>query len=287
FIVDYTTGLAAKDKTKSEKAVNDLLAYADDFGAFLNSANPNLPKAAVSDLVKTHIVTLKDVIDAQAAGDYVKAYTATRKAFAHMDLIANALAGAIAKQFPDKFDGNADAGGSKLRSALTLTLSEHSFLVTVATAAAFGARDADFKAAADSLDGNSIDLSKAIGSVYGDAAEKAFLPLWRKHIGFVVDYTAGLAIKDKNKSDKAVNDLLAYADDFGAFLNSANPNLPKAAVSDLVKTHIVTLKDVIDAQAAGDYSKAYTALRKAYAHMAAIADPLSDAIAKQFPDKFK
>ena len=40
-----------------------------DFGAFLASANPNLPKDVVAGLVKDHILTLKPVIDAQAAGD--------------------------------------------------------------------------------------------------------------------------------------------------------------------------------------------------------------------------
>ena len=49
---------------------------------------------------------------------------------------------------------------------------------------------------------------------------------------------------------------------------------------------MVTLKDVIDAQAAKDPAKAYTALRAAAGHMAMIADPLAEAIVKQFPDKF-
>ena len=55
---------------------------------------------------------------------------------------------------------------------------------------------ADQRPAAGALDGNSIDIAKAIGSVYGAGAEQAFLPLWRKHIGFVVDYTVGVATKD-------------------------------------------------------------------------------------------
>ncbi|MBI1892984.1 MAG: copper amine oxidase N-terminal domain-containing protein, partial [Candidatus Rokubacteria bacterium] len=108
----------------------------------------------------------------------------------------------------------------------------------------------------------------------------------RKHIGFVVDYTVGVATKDKAKQDKAVNDLVQYTQDFGAFLSSANPNLPKDVVADLVKSHVLTLKDVIDAQAARDWQKVYPALRAAAAHMQMIADPLADAIAKQFPAKF-
>ena len=122
--------------------------------------------------------------------------------------------------------------------------------------------------------------------MYGADAEKAFLPLWRRHIGFVVDYTVGAASKDKAKQDKAVADLVAYTDDFGAFLASANPNLPKAVVADLVKHHVLTLKDVIDAQAAGDQPQAWKSARTAAGHMAKVADPLADAITKQFPQRF-
>ena len=175
---------------------------------------------------------------------------------------------------------------SQLRAGLNNLFSEHVYLAGAATSAALGGRDAEFKAAAGALDANSVAISKAIGSVYGEGAEKAFLPLWRRHIGFVVDYTVGVASNDKVKQDKAVGDLVSYTQDFGAFLSSANPNLPKSVVADLVKHHVVTLKDVIDAQASKDPGRAYTALRQAAGHMQMIADPLAEAIVKQFPDKF-
>ena len=286
FVVDYTTGLATKDMAKQDQAVSDLVAYTQDFGAFLASANPNLPKDTVAELVKTHVLTLKAVIDAQAAGDPVMTYAKLREAFAHMDMLAGALAGGIAMQFPDKYGGMADSSAAELRVALNQLLSEHVALAASATSAALAGRDDEFKAAADALDANSVDVSKAIGSVYGPDAEAAFLPLWRKHIGFVVDYTTGLATKDMAKQDQAVSDLVAYTQDFGAFLASANPNLPKDTVAELVKTHVLTLKAVIDAQAAGDPVMTYAKLREAFAHMGMIADPLAAAIVKQFPEKY-
>jgi copper chaperone CopZ len=286
FVVDYTTGVARKDKAKQDKAVSDLIQYGDDFGAFLSSANPNLPKSAVAELVKGHILTLKDVIDAQAAGDFPKAYSAVQTAYHHMQMIGDPLAAAIAKQFPGKFTGSTDSPASSLRLVLNLALREHAIVAAMATGSALGGRNAEFNAAAGALDANSVDISKAIGSVYGPDAEKAFLSLWRKHIGFFVDYTTGVATKDKAKQDKAVSALIQYGDDFGAFLSSANPNLPKSAVAELVKTHVVTLKDVVDAQAARDWPKVYSNLRMAASHMAMIADPLGAAIAKQFPDRY-
>jgi len=174
---------------------------------------------------------------------------------------------------------------SGLRSTLNTLFQEHIYLAAAATGA-LGGRDAEFKAAAAALDANSVAISKAIGSVYGQGAEDAFLPLWRKHIGMVVEYTVGVATNDKAKQDKAVADLIGYTQDFGAFLQSANPNLPKSVVADLVKHHVVTLKEVIDAQASKDQAKTYTTMRTAAGHMQMIADPLAEAIVKQFPDKF-
>ena len=179
-----------------------------------------------------------------------------------------------------------EAMSSDLRTGLNSLFREHIFLAAAATGAALGGRDGEFKAAAGSLDANSVDISKAIGSVYGAGAEQAFLPLWRKHIGFVVDYTVGVATKDDAKKNKAVNDLVQYTQDFCAFLSSANPYLPKEVVAGLVKDHVLTLKDVIDAQATGDMNKSYMAIRTAAGHMGMIADPLAAAIAKQFPDRY-
>jgi hypothetical protein len=285
-VVEYTVGAATGDRARQEKAVNDLVGYTQDFGAFLSGANPNLPKAVVADLVKHHVLTLKAVIDAQAAKDQDRIYTALRTGAGHMQMIADPLAGAIAKQFPDKIAGAPDSPAASLRTALNLALREHVYLASAATGAALAGRDAEFKAAAGALDANSVAIAKAIGSVYGPDAEKAFLPLWRKHIGMVVDYTVGKATNDRAKQDRAVSDLIGYTQDFGAFLSGANPNLPKAVVADLVKHHVVTLKDVIDAQAAKDHARAFVAERTGAGHMQMIADPLAEAIVQQFPDRF-
>jgi len=180
----------------------------------------------------------------------------------------------------------AQTSASDLRTALNTTLAEHVYLAAATTAAALGNRGGEFEDAASALDANSVTLSRAIGSVYGDGAESAFLALWRKHIGFFVDYANGLAKQDKAMQDKAVKDLIGYADDFAAFLASANPNLPKDVVAGLVRDHVVGLKAVVDAQVKGDWTTAYIRLRESAGHMQMIADPLAGAISKQFPEKF-
>ena len=194
-------------------------------------------------------------------------------------LLATALLAAPAR-------AHAQSTAADLRTGLNQLFQEHIYLAGAATGAALGGRTAEFTAAAAALDANSVAIAKAVGSVYGADAEAAFLPLWRRHIGFVVDYTTGLATKDSPKQQKAVNALLGYTNDLAAFLSSANPNLPKAAVADLVKGHILSLKAAIDAQAAGDQPMAFMKLREAAAHMQMIGDPVAAAIARQFPRKF-
>jgi hypothetical protein len=284
FVVDYTQGAAAKDQTKQDKAVADLVKYTQDSGAFFNAAN-GLPKDTVAKLLETHVLTLKDVVDAQASGDVARAYVAARAAAGHMHMVGDPLADATAKKFPDKFPGMALSKASTLRSTLNTALVEHMYLAGAATGGALGGRDAEFKAAAEALDGNSVDLAKTIGAAYGADAEKAFLPLWRSHIGFVVDYTQGAAAKDKAKQDKAVSDLVKYTQDAGAFFSAAN-GLPKDTVAKLLETHVLTLKDVVDAQASGDPAKAFMATRKAAGHMHMVGDPLAEATVKKFPEKF-
>lgn len=180
----------------------------------------------------------------------------------------------------------ATATAGDLRVSLNNLLAEHAHLGLAATGAALGGRAAEFQAAAGALDANSVALSQAIGSVYGHGVEEAFLALWRKHIGFIVDYTTGVATKDQKKADKAVTDLLGYTRDFGAFLSGANPNLPTSVVADLVKGHVVGFKTAIDAQARADWPTAWSRTREAVMHMRMIADPLAGAIVKQFPEKF-
>jgi hypothetical protein len=176
-----------------------------------------------------------------------------------------------------------DTPAAELRAGLTALLQEHVYLAGVTTGTALSGDD--FKVPAATLDANSVALSKAIGSVYGEPAGKQFLELWRKHIGFFVDYTVGTATKDQAKKDKARADLDGYRADFGAFLASANPNLTKDAVAEALVPHVSSVFAAIDAQGSKDPA-AFDKLREAAGHMPSTANVLAGAIVKQFPEKF-
>jgi hypothetical protein len=213
-------------------------------------------------------------------------FAGLRAAAAQMPTLASSLVGAIHQKYPDKIGGDPASKAADLLTTLHAGLREHVYLAAAATNGALGGRAEEFNGAQAALESNSNDLTTAIGSVYGPEAGKAFDPLWKKHIGFLVDYTNAVAGKQQTKADEAMRNLLAYAEDFGAFISSASPKLTKDAVTELVKTHILTLKDVIDAQAAKDFAKAYGRERTAADHMAMIATGLATTIVAQFPTKF-
>jgi hypothetical protein len=282
----YAQGLAAHDGGKSSQAVGELTQFTKDFGALINSALPALPADTVTGLVATHVQTLKAVVDAQSAGNETDAFTALRAAAAHMGLIASPLVGAIAQKNPDKIGGDPASKAADLLTTLNGALREHVFLVCAATGADLGGRDAEFKAASAALDPNSDAIIAAIAGVYGPEAGTAFSPLWKKHIGLLFDYTTAVGGRQQAKADEAMGNLLQYSEDFGNFINRASPKLPQATVAAQLKTHVVTLKDVIDAQAAKSWTKAYTGERTAADHMALIASGLAATVVAQFPAKF-
>ncbi|MEO5963440.1 MAG: hypothetical protein ABIO75_06995 [Thermomonas sp.] len=90
------------DDAASEKAITDLNANAAEIAKFLAGANPNLPEETVLGMMLAHgahhVAQVKLILAKDTAGEAAE-WTAMQT---HMDMIADALAGAIAKQFPDK-----------------------------------------------------------------------------------------------------------------------------------------------------------------------------------------
>jgi len=284
FFVDYTTAVAKKDDTAKQKAVDNLTkVYVPQFSEFLAGAT-GLPVDAVTTLVTEHVTTTAAIVDAQAAGNWPAAYAAIRTAYAHMSMIGDALAPAIATK--NNLTGDATTPAVGFRTALDQLLQEHLFLATFATDAAIGGRTDEFNAAADALNKNGTDIGAAIGKVYGQAAQDKFNEIWSAHNGFFVDYTTGVATKDDAKKSKAVSDLTTiYVPQFAAFLAGAT-GLPQDTLTSLIADHVTTTAAVVDAQGAGDAAAAAQADRTAAMHMRMIGDPLAAAIVAAKPDVF-
>jgi hypothetical protein len=285
FFVDYTTGVATDDAAVADGAVEDLTTvYVPEFSAFLAGAT-GLPEDAVTELVTDHVLQTKAVVDAQASGDFEAAYAAIRTAYAHMQMIGDALAPAIAEG--NDIEGEAINAGVDFRVALNQLLQEHLFLASFATDAALGGRDDEFAAAGATLNTNGTDLGAAVGGIFGQEAEDEWNRIWSAHNGFFVDYTTGVATDDMAAQDQAVEDLTTvYVPEFSAFLAGAT-ELPEDALAELITEHVLTTKAVVDAQGSGDAAEAADADREAAMHMRMLGDPLAEAIVAAQPGSFE
>jgi hypothetical protein len=149
----------------------------------------------------------------------------------------------------------------------------------VQTAVISGIGSANTAQALKALDGNTLALGSAIGSVYGQSAQTAFVKMWRAHIGFFVTYTKGLATNDNAMVSKAQTQLAGYRKDFSDFLGSAT-GLPAAAISADLQGHVQTLETAIKSIVTKSPSAAAD-LQMAAMHMDGTADVLAKGIATQ------
>jgi hypothetical protein len=93
---------------------------------------------AVAGLVREHVTGLKAVADTQGKRDFAMAYNQLRTAAAHMQMIADPLASAIAKQFPEKY-----AMKSYQLTAISYQLSGYQLQGLVCQISAHGDRSKD------------------------------------------------------------------------------------------------------------------------------------------------
>ena len=296
FFVNYTLGTATGDKAMAKSAKADLDGYRKDFGAFIEAATEGtLPGQAVTDALKPHVATTIEAIDSLIAfesgtpkGD---PFQLLKKAASHMPHIATALAGGIAQH--QGLKGTADSGASALQGTLTAGLVEHEYLAGIALTTAVEAggdlKDPAVAAAVGALDANTVDLGAAIGSIYGAEGEKTFLDLWRKHIGFFVNYTLGTATGDKAMAKKAKANLDGYRTDFGAFIEAATEGaLPGQAVTDALKPHVdktlTAIDSVVGFVSGKPQGNPFDLLREAASHMPHIATALAGGILTQKPE---
>lgn len=99
-----TDARADGDEAAATTAMNDLTANAGAIAAFLAGANPNLPEEAVRPMLLAHGAHHARQIQLVMAGDTAGEAREWAAMQSHMEMVADALADAIARQFPDKAD---------------------------------------------------------------------------------------------------------------------------------------------------------------------------------------
>ena len=105
FFVDYAQADVTHDDALKQKAIDGLNAYGTQVAQFFFAAN-GMPVDATVALFKEHVTELTAMIDAQAAGDQATAYTQLAAAMDHMPMMADPIAAATARKFPQLFAVN-------------------------------------------------------------------------------------------------------------------------------------------------------------------------------------
>jgi hypothetical protein len=139
--------------------------------------------------------------------------------------------------------------------------------------------------AADDVVADAKQIADAVGGFYGAAAGKQMLTLLARHWGGVKAMTDAVHAGDNAARDKAMSDLVANGSEIAKFLAGANPNLTEDAVRGLLTTHVGHHSAQIREIMQGDMKAEATTWAAMRAHMDTLADALSGAIAKQFPQK--
>jgi hypothetical protein len=283
-LLEYGTAAREGDTEALTTARDGLSTYMAQLGRLLADLNPSLDAAQEAQALQAHI----DQITAFAEGDYAEAYASHRMAFSHMFELGDHLALEIVRQYPDKFIDGAVAFSprSDLQLSLDHLLSEHMVLAAEAMRAGVRASP-EFEAARASLDENTNDLAKAIAGVYGDDAGAQFRDVWREHTSAYLAFVDALGNGDDAARQESLARLHRYHERIAQFLAAANPMLDGAAVSDLIRRHVQALITQAEATAAEDPARAVAATRDGYEGTFEVAAALADAVARQFPDRFR
>lgn len=102
-VKQYLQAVAAGSKSGEDTAYNALTGNASEIARFLSGANPNLPYDAVNGLLLAHGGHHVQQIRELKAKQFQQEAKTWNDMKVHMYAIADALAGAIAQQFPAKF----------------------------------------------------------------------------------------------------------------------------------------------------------------------------------------
>jgi hypothetical protein len=133
---------------------------------------------------------------------------------------------------------------------------------------------------------NQDDIGTAVATFYGDAAGRQLTTLLKDHIAIAGDIVKAAMAGDKAGQKAADDRWHQNAAQISDFLSKANPNWPRAALLDMMNTHLSTTAAELVARLNKDWEGDVKAYDAVYDHILHMADALSEGIVKQFPGKF-
>jgi hypothetical protein len=134
---------------------------------------------------------------------------------------------------------------------------------------------------------NAKQIAGAIEPFYGKAASDQLFELLAGHYGAIQAHADATLAGQPEQAKQASIQLTENARQISQFLSSANPNLSRQALDSLLTAHGAHHLQQNQQLAKGDRAgeaQTWDAMR---IHIYAISDALTQAIAKQFPEKFR
>lgn len=102
--VKYAVAGKGGDTAGQQAALDSIkMNYTMPLAQYLAKANPNLPEADLEASLNEHVAMTANMIDEHIKGDYTAEAMELDMANTHMKELFSTLAGAIVKQYPDKF----------------------------------------------------------------------------------------------------------------------------------------------------------------------------------------
>jgi hypothetical protein len=274
-LVTYAGALADHNESARKTARAELLGYENKLADFFSAASAGrLPRADARAAVHEHVDHLTGQADAYADKDYRTADQLYRQGFQHTYALGLTLANSL---LPAADVSVLQQPIWRLRSQLGELLAEHAVLIEDTTRAA-ASNTPDFTAAGDQMNGNTQDLSAAIGTLFSATAGRQFQDLWASHVEALVSYGAATAAKNQTRQQAAKATLATFETRMAAFLGGAtNHKLTDAQYAAALRDHDQMLMQHADAYSVKDYVKAHDIGYETYDHMFDLARTLADA----------
>ena len=133
---------------------------------------------------------------------------------------------------------------------------------------------------------NTKQIASTMTPFYGEAASEKLFSLLDLNISAVREYSEATVAENKQQQDAALAHLASNADEIANFLSHLNPYLHKDTVRSLVATHGAHHVLQINQYKTKDYAPLGATWPMMRQHIYVIADTLTTALAKQFPNKF-
>jgi hypothetical protein len=272
----------AGDRDALATATAAWFVNADEIAQFLADANPNLTFAALRDAMHVHLEQTIAEATARLTADWEADVRTFDEIVMHILDLADTLALGIAQQFPDRVSTDAVAG-EEVHLAMRKLWEDHVIwtrnviISVIASGPDCKSTLPDLQAALARLLRNQDDIGNAALPFVGDAGADRLTTLLREHITVAGEILFAAKANETAKLADAVERWYANADDIAGLLSDAL-GLPRAAVEEMMRTHLDQTLNEARHYLTGKFDQSVNDYDQIVKHILMMADAISAAL---------